>query len=241
MNANYNWYQGADPLSLAENLAGEVALKINAAIAEKGSAVIALSGGSTPKPLFEVLAECDIDWAKVVVTLVDERWVDESHELSNGAFMKSYLLNSLPDTVRFAPLYHAADSVSDSYQFVLNDYSRLTNSSADHLRAFDVVVLGMGSDGHTASFFPDAKNIAELVDPNTNKTLLSCHSPSTQVDRITWSLPVLLNTGFLALHITGEKKQSVFERAAKGGDAKELPIRAAIFQNRTPLNVYYAD
>lgn len=246
MNANYAWHQGADPVSLAENLAGEIVVAMNSAIAEKGSAVVALSGGSTPKPLFEALVDHDVDWSKVIVTLVDERWVDESHELSNAAFMKKYLLDGLPDTVRFAPLYHAADSVTDSFDFVLSDYCQLTGSSVDQPRAFDVVILGMGGDGHTASFFPDADNVADLVDINSERPLLTCHSSSTQVERVTWSLPMLLNTSFLALHFTGESKLEVFERAVNQDEidiaaVTELPIRSAIFQDRILLNVYYAD
>lgn len=246
MNANYLWNQGADTVSLADNLAGEIVVEINNAIAENGSAVIALSGGSTPKPLFEALVDHDVDWSKVIVTLVDERWVDELHELSNAAFIKKYLLSGLPSTVRFAPLYHSAASVSESIEFVLSDYCQLTGSSVSQPRGFDVVILGMGGDGHTASFFPDANNVAQLVDINSQQALLSCQSPSTQVERITWSLPMLLNTKFLALHFTGKGKLEVFEQALNGGTLEpnalaELPIRSAIFQDRTLLNVYYTD
>lgn len=241
MQANYIWHEGADQQSLAENLAGELVVKMDAAIAEKGSVVLALSGGSTPKPLFEVLAEYDLDWSKVIITLVDERWVDEAHELSNATFMKTFLLNSLPDTVRFVALYQPAESVEASLEGVLASYCTITNSTPDAPRAFDIVVLGMGGDGHTASFFPDAENVSDLVDINAKSALLSCNSPSTQVERITWSLPMLLNTGFLALHITGEAKKEVFEQAAAGGETTQLPIRSAIFQDRVSLNVYHAN
>lgn len=241
MNANYTFHKGADKPSLAEHLAGELSVEISNAIRGKGSAVLALSGGSTPKPLFEALANHDIDWSKVIITLVDERWVNEDHELSNAAFMKTYLLDKLPDSVRFVPLYQTAESVQASLPFVIADYLQATGSNADAPRAFDIVILGMGSDGHTASFFPDASNVAELVDIDSNDALLSCNSPSTQVERVTWSLPVLLNTTFLALHFTGEEKRAVFETACDGGNATELPIRSALFQDRVGLNVYYAD
>ncbi len=238
--ANIVWNEGVDAQSLAENLAGEIVIKIDQAIAEKGSAVIALSGGSTPKPLFKVLADHKVDWSKVVITLVDERWVPESHDLSNAAFMKTFLLNDLPEGTRFVPLYQAAQSVEASFPLVLSDYCEATGSIESNLRSFDIVILGMGGDGHTASFFPDAENVSDLVNPSNPNPLLTCLSGSTQVERITWSLPALLDTEFLALHFTGEGKLQVFERAVTGGDPTELPIRSAIFQDRTPLNVYYA-
>jgi len=241
MRPNYVWHQGADPESLAQNLAGELTIQINNAIVDRGLAVLALSGGSTPKPLFKALSEYDIDWSKVIITLVDERWVPEDHALSNAAFMRRYLLDSLPGTTRFVPLYHAAVSVEESRSAALGTYCHETHSSTEQPRAFDIVILGMGGDGHTASFFPDADNIAELVDPNTSDALLTCSSKSTQVERITWSLPMLLNTRFLALHFTGASKKEVFEVACESADATVLPIRSAIFQDTMPLHVYYTD
>ncbi|WP_189399252.1 6-phosphogluconolactonase [Arenicella chitinivorans] len=241
MDANFDWHQGSDADSLADNLAGELVVKLSEAIARNGIAVMALSGGSTPKPLFKALADHDVDWSKVVITLVDERWVPETHELSNAAFMHRYLLDALPDSVRFVPLYQPAQSVVASYSAVLGNYCVATSSSMDAPRPFDIVILGMGGDGHTASFFPDADNVAELVDPASSSLLLTCESPTTQVPRITWSLPALLNTQFLALHFTGAEKRRVFEQACAGTDATELPIRSAIFQQQIPLQVYYAD
>lgn len=239
--ANIVWNEGVDARSLAENLAGELVIRLQTAIANKGSAVIAFSGGSTPKPLFEALAEHDVEWDKVVITLVDERWVPETHDLSNAAFLKRFLLDHLPDGVRFVPLYQKAQSVRASYPLVLQDFIDATGSNAESLRDFDVVILGMGGDGHTASFFPDADNVAELVSIEASDPLLSCSSPSTQVERITWSLPALLNCDFLVLHFTGEDKLDVFEQAVTGGgDFEELPIRSAIFQDRAPLNVFYS-
>ncbi len=238
---NISWNEGADAQSLAENLAGELVVGINEAIAQKGDAVIALSGGSTPKPLFRALAEHAIDWSKVIITLVDERCVPETHALSNAAFLKDNLLKLLPIEPRFVPLYRPAQTVEASYPLVLADYCEATKSSVSNLRGFDVVILGMGGDGHTASFFPDAGNVAELVSLENSQPLLTCHSESTQVNRITWSLASLLSTEYLVLHFTGVDKLTVFENAVSGGGpATELPIRAAIFQDRTPLNVYYA-
>ena len=179
---NVFWHQSDDAQSLAENLAGEIVLQINGAIADHGLAVVALSGGTTPKPLFQTLAQHDVDWAKVVITLVDERWVPSSHPLSNTALIQEHLLELLPEEVSFVSLYQSAQTVEASCSTVLAAYCTATGSSLESPRKFDVVVLGMGSDGHTASYFPDAKNVADLVSPDAHSPLLTCISPSTQVE-----------------------------------------------------------
>ena len=242
VNSNFIWHEGADAISLAEHLAGEIVVQINSSISDTGAAVVAFSGGSTPKPLFKALADHDIDWSKVIITLVDERWVDLDHELSNGAFLSQYLLSELGDnTPTFVPLFNGEPTAEKGRVKTLEQYCHATNSDTSKPRKFDVVILGMGNDGHTASFFPDADNIADLVDPNSSDYLLSCSTATTQVERITWSVPMLLNTSFLALHMTGSSKSDVFQNACSAPSATELPIRSVIFQKKTPLNVYYAD
>ena len=241
MNANFLWRTAQDPDALAELLADTVSEQINVCIADKGLAVIALSGGSTPKPLFKALANRKVDWSKVVVTLVDERWVAETHDLSNMAFLKKWFVEPLKMKPILVPLYQATDLNAESKRQVLSNYCIATQSQIEKPRGFDLVILGMGGDGHTASFFPDADNIDELINPDSNAYLLSCDSPSTQVPRITWSLPMLLNTSLLILHFTGANKKVVFEQAQQNGAVSELPIRSALFQDQTPLQVYYSD
>lgn len=240
-NSNYSWAEYASREQLAAQLADDVAARLNASIAQRGRAVLAVSGGSTPKPFFIELSSRTVDWARVIVTLVDERWVDVSNELSNAALVKQTLLDELPATAQFVSLYSEAADVNTSLPTVLAAYCAATDSTPQQPAGFDVVVLGMGGDGHTASFFPDAENIAALVDLNSSDVLLTCNTPSSQVARVTWSLPMLLNTEMLALHFTGGDKKRVFARAVEHDDAIELPIRGAIFQQQTPLNVYYAD
>ena len=236
-----SWHIDDSAAELAETLASKVHKQIEVCIAAQGSAVLALSGGSTPKPFFSALAKKPIDWSKLVVTLVDERWVDEQHELSNAAFMRRYLLSQLPRQINFVPLYQAAALPEHAFDEVLQNYCRLTNSDVQRPRKFDIVILGMGEDGHTASFFPDAPNINNLLTQGTANALASCLSKTSQVHRITWTLDKLLEAPFLALHITGVSKKQVLERALEPGSLTELPIRSVIFQNKTPLNIYYAD
>lgn len=239
--SNFSWHQKSSQQQLAAALADEVARQINHRINLAGRAVVALSGGSTPKLFFKQLATRDVDWTKVFVTLVDERWVDESHTLSNAAFLKEYFLSLLETPATFIPLYVPAENVDASLGSVLQNYCELTESALSQPAEFDVVVLGMGEDGHTASFFPDAANIAELIDRDSPSALLSCESPSSQVARVTWSLPQLTDAKMLILHITGEAKKAVFKRAEQNNDALELPIRSVLFQDSSALQVYYAD
>ena len=241
-NKKYLWIENSTRERLARNLAEAVATKLNKAIKSNGRAIIALSGGSTPASMFKVLCKCEVDWTKVVITLVDERCVDDQHILSNARFLKTKLLDRLPQETTFVPIYHSElDGIRDVSYKTITSYCEVTDSEIDNPARFDVVVLGMGEDGHTASFFPDAENIDSMVDPENQEYLLSCESVSTQVMRITWSLRMLLNTDMLALHITGVNKKRVFDEAVKVGDAAELPIRTAIFQDKCRLNVYYAD
>lgn len=241
---NYDWQAFDSQAALADSLADQIVLQIEKAIQQRGQAIVALSGGSTPKPLFEQLSTRDIDWAKVVITLVDERWVPIGHALSNADFLLEHLLHKVPAFPKFVPLFTisaAALSAQTSLISVLSDYCQQTGSTHSMPAAFDVVILGMGADGHTASFFPDADNIEQLVDLENPNHLLTCNSPSTQVDRVTWSLPALLNTQLLALHITGNEKKQVFETALSDSDACKLPIRSMLFQDKTELQVFYAD
>ncbi len=217
----------------------------NGSLSAKGSPsakgfkpAFAFSGGSTPKPLFNALANSDMPWSEVLLTLVDERWVDAQHELSNQRFIGEHLFNTLDQAPEFLPLYAKADSAEHSLTRVLD--------KSEGLSSFEAVVLGMGNDGHTASFFPDANNVRDLVTYDDTVRLQTCISPASQVDRITWSLAALLSTQLLVLHITGPEKRALFEQAsaapnASNVDLMALPIRSVIYQDRVPLHVYYSE
>ena len=238
--ANYVWHEYQSKEALLIELADRIVEQLVKAIDERGVGIIALSGGATPIPLFNALSGYDLAWDRVIVTLVDERWVPADHELSNAALVQNHLLVPLLLKPGFVPLYYPADSVQESVDKVLGLYCEATQSSVDAPATFDVAILGLGPDGHTASFFPDAENVAELIDPDINQALLTCKSVSSHVARITWSLPMLLSAKFLALHITGTTKRTIFKQAVSHKDALALPVSAIIYQTRTPLQVYYA-
>lgn len=239
------WHEFTNATSLADELADELTRRLATVVCEDCRPLVAFSGGATPKPLFASLASKQFAWRHTQVTLVDERWVEVEHELSNERFITEHFLSRLAEQPEFISLYATAASAILSLPQVLADFRRATASRTSP-NFFDAVVLGMGNDGHTASFFPDAQNVLELVSYNATIALQSCISPASQVARITWSLASLLNTPYLVLHITGKTKRDLFERAtsvrtARLADFMELPVRSVLYQSRVPVHVYYCD
>ncbi|MCP3053726.1 6-phosphogluconolactonase [Aurantimonas marianensis] len=220
--------------ALAEALATGVAAVLAGAIATRGSATLAVSGGSTPKRFFERLAEAEIDWRNVRVTLVDERWVPETSERSNAAMLRRHLLKNGAAEARFLPLYMDAPTPEDALTDLGERFQRLA-------RPFDAAILGMGADGHTASFFPDADNLAKAIDMATDAPVVAIRAPGAGEPRVTLTLPLLVDAHLLALHIEGEEKLAVYETALKDGATTDLPVRAVLRAPRTePLNVFWA-
>lgn len=225
----------ANGAALAEALALELAGRLQQAIARQGRALIAVSGGSTPKQLFEQLSRHALDWSKVYVTLVDERWVPESSERSNARLVKAMLLRHAAASAHFVPLHEAGQDSPEAGLVYLQ--ARLAALPA----RFDAVVLGMGGDGHTASFFPGGDHLTQALDLDGRQRLWPMRAEGAGEPRITFSLPALLDTDALYLHIEGDAKREVFQQAETGeGAGAHYPIRAVLTQQRTPLSVYWS-
>jgi 6-phosphogluconolactonase len=204
--------------ALAQSLAHDVAAWLGAAIAQKGASILAVSGGSTPKPFFEALSQQQVDWAKVTITLVDERCVPEDNPRSNARLLRDHLWRNAAASAQFAPLY--------------------LNPMIGKLAPFDVVILGMGDDGHTASFFPGGNNLAKTLDLKTQEAVLPMEAPGAGEPRLTFSLPRLLAAQHLCLHIQGADKMRVLEKALAGTDQLEMPVRAVLHAVK-PLDIYW--
>jgi 6-phosphogluconolactonase len=190
-----------------------------------------VSGGTTPALFFAALSEADIAWDKVTVTLVDERFVPPSSPRSNAALVMAKLLQGKAAAARFLPLFRNGEDLDEA--------------AADGDRAiaalpqpFDVVILGMGGDGHTASFFPDAEELPALLDRENSLALMPVHADSAGEPRLTLTLPRIVAAGFLALHIEGDEKRATFDRAMGGGP--QLPIRAVLDASPRPVEVFWA-
>ncbi|WP_116653194.1 6-phosphogluconolactonase [Pelagibacterium sediminicola] len=217
---------------LAEALAEAVADNLVAGIEKRGAGSLAVSGGSTPRKFFEALARReDIDWELVTVTLVDERWVDDSSDRSNARLVKDTLLQGPAAAARFIPLY-AGGPEPDAMGI---DKANLAVAAAP--APFDAVILGMGTDGHTASFFPGGDALeAALSDEGP---LVGIRAPGAGEPRVTFTLPRLLDTGALYLHIEGEEKAKVLDKALETGPVDVMPVRAVLSQSIMPVQLYW--
>ncbi len=228
-----NLHAFADSATLASALADKVAACLATAITERGRASVAVSGGSTPKRFFEALSTREIDWANVVVTLVDERFVPSDNPRSNHLLVASHLLKGKAAAAQFIPLYHEAASIGDAAAIATEKTAAIGNP-------FDVVVLGMGADGHTASFFPHGNNLEAALDPHGPRGVLTMEAEGAGEERLTLSFASLSDARFLALHIEGQAKRDVLEAAAAGSDETEMPIRAVLHRAQSPLEIYWA-
>jgi 6-phosphogluconolactonase len=221
-----------DAERLAHALAGAVAADLSAAIAARGTALLAVSGGRTPARLFAALSMQQLDWKKVSVTLVDERWVAPTSERSNEHLVRTLLLQNAAAGARFVPLFEEGMADPDDALTAVSMRVMLLDLP------FDAIVLGMGEDGHTASFFPGGDNLAQALDASTQSLVTSMRAPNAGEPRVTLTLPVILDSHKLYLHIEGPQKRRVLWDAVHEANDK-LPIAKVISSARTPLQVYW--
>jgi 6-phosphogluconolactonase len=230
---NVTTHSFTDCRAQAVALAERVAVRLREALIERGHAVLAVSGGSTPKEFFTRLSHAALDWANVQVTLVDERWVPESDERSNAQLVKSLLLQHAAGAAQFVPLYTGAPTPE---QGLVEASARIDTLPLP----FDAVILGMGDDGHTASFFPGGDHLAEALDMDGRARVLPMRAPAAGEPRITLSLPTVLDTRALYLLVSGEKKRDLLADVRLGLDtARNYPVRAVLTQQRVPVAVYW--
>lgn len=227
----------ADKTKLASGLALAVAVNLQAGIAQRGAASLVVSGGSTPVGFFKSLSQIDdVAWDKVTITLVDERWVDDRSDRSNARLVKENLLQNNAKDARFVPLYSGGEL--PGAEQINQTNARLTQNVPT---PFDAVVLGMGNDGHTASFFPGGDTLDLALSDNGPAIAIS--APGAEEDRVTLTLPTLLNTASLYLHIEGAQKSDTLSKAmntTKGGnEIAEMPVRAVLIQKQKTIQLYW--
>ena len=202
-----------------------------------------LSGGSTPGATFEALSRYDLPWKSVNVGLVDDRWVDETDPGSNGALLRRTLLKNKARAANFIPMKSHHDTPHEAVSFTEKAYTKFS-------RPFSIVLLGMGADGHTASWFPDASGLDQALNMDSGMTTAPITAQASDVtgpylDRMTLTLPAIANANAALLLLTGEDKARVFKHAKRDAEnrhpAPSYPITHAISALGDHLTILYAD
>ena len=213
------------PEAMADRLADLVATTLERSIAAQGLTSIALSGGSTPTGLYRNLSRRDIDWTNVSATLVDERFVPPTADASNEKLVRETFLQEHARTTRFVGFWNDAATLDTAA-------TTATGRIAGFIRPFDVVILGMGGDGHVASWFPRADGLkAALADDApavvpviAEKTAVTAE----QVHRLTLSLRAIRDARLICLLMIGEEKRAAMTRALAAGPVEDYPVRAIL-------------
>jgi len=168
----------------------------------------------------------------VTITLADERWVDNQHKDSNEKLLRENLLINEAHRANFIALKNSAADAANGE----SDLEQALASAGQ----FTVVILGMGDDGHTASLFPGAEALALGLDMSSGRTAIAVTPTEAPHQRISMTLPRLLDSKQVIIHISGAGKQAVLQAAQAGEDITELPIRAVLNQQAAPLSIYWA-
>lgn len=207
------------PQQVALDLADTVAECLRARLKHSQRANLAVSGGSTPVPFLLALSRKQLDWGRVDVVLVDERWVDETDGASNTKLVKENLLQNNAATARYLSLKQEGDTPYEGLSAAKMELAKLT-------RPLDVLILGMGNDGHTASLFPDAPELNGAMDPDNRDILAAMTPPSQTHPRMTLTYALMREARFTALHLKGSDKLDTLKRAlSQPDDLLTMPIR----------------
>jgi len=208
----------------------DIAKYLTTALSKQGAASLAVSGGSSPAEMLTLLGKQNLDWAKIQTLLVDDRWVNADHSDSNQAMLNKTLFSGLAANSRYLPLKNEAADVNDG-QYACEE------QLAELAWPLTIVHLGMGNDGHTASWFHDAPEYPMLTAAH-EQHCTAVHPSAAPYSRISLTPAAVLNSERIVIQIFGKAKRDVLE-AALAKDA-DFPISLVLHQQRVPVDIYWA-
>lgn len=210
-----------------------IAAALKDAIARRGSAVFMCSGGSTPGPIYETLSGAELAWDQVQVGLCDERWVDTDNPASNGAMLERTLLQNCAAEASYTPMKVAG---SDPFRAVEQVDELYMDASLT-----DVMLLGMGPDAHTLSWFKGGRGYEAAISPDSTSVVAAVEAIKSEVTgpnllRMTLTQPCVAYARNILLLITGAEKKAVFESAPE-----DAPVSIMKRAAGDSLTVFYCD
>lgn len=197
----------------------------------QGEASIVVSGGSTPVDFLGDLATRPLDWANVHVVPSDERWIAADHADSNESMIRRTLFVDDAAVATLHGLYDAELTAAERCEGIGKEFRTLPFP-------FAFVLLGMGVDGHFASLFPDAENLASGLDPENPALCIPVRTAASPHERISLTLSALARSDEIVLLIYGDDKRRTLQAARSHDDA--LPVSRLLRQNRAPVSVFWA-
>ena len=222
-----------------EALSHRIADLLGKAIQERGHALLCVSGGKSPIPLFHALRDLPLSWEKITISLADERCVPVGHVHSNATLVSEHLLQGLAAPARLVRMIDS-DEVNETTYGIL---AQQAHTALSTLGRCDVLVLGMGEDGHTASLFSHATELHQALDLNNPLSCQLMHlnpaPPEAPYPRISQTLPYLLQARHIVLSVQGPAKLAVLQQAQHGADTR-WPISFVLNQHTTPVEIWTA-
>jgi len=226
------WWEYDSLDELADAVAGDVGFIIESAVEARNAALIAVPGGKTGPAIFSRLAAQSLPWKRVTIIPTDERLVPMDSDLSN---VREIARAFLPLGARVVPI--AAD---------IADYKLAGNSADARLQDLswppDLVWLGMGSDGHTASIFAGSDMQAALDAPKARRaigTMPEPLPPEAPVARVTLTRSAILSARTVMFAITGQQKREVLEQAIADGQSSKLPVGRVLAEAEQPIDIHW--
>ena len=226
------WWEYDSPEEMADAVAGDIGFIIESALDARSAALIAVPGGDTPKPIYAKLAAAKLKWKHVTVIPTDDRLVPVESELSSVRMIAQALI---PAGARVVPI-----------ATVIDGYRQAGNAADARLQDLpwppDLVWLGMGEDGHTASIFP-GPNLQDALDaPKARRAVGVLPDPMPQrapVARVTLTRAAILSARTLLITIRGDEKREVLERAIADGQSSKLPIGRVLAEAEQPIDIHW--
>jgi len=225
-----DFYSTNNSESLASDLCQCIGEILTEAIRKKGRASMAVSGGSTPISLFKEFSLLSIDWTKIDLTLADDRWVDAKNADSNELLVRTHLIKNKAAQVNFISLKNDAKTAKEGQIYSEKMLRKIT-------LPFDVVVLGMGSDGHTASLFPCSDELPQAMNLNNSNYLISTSPKTAPYERISLTARVIFDSKNVFLHLNGSSKLHTLESAMEYKDPNKMPIYTFL---KNGLSIYWS-